>query len=379
MATVPLAVRRGLLKSLLQVSKRFDANPTAKAFLIRSIPKKYYDRGSQKWETYENEERNMMEDRVLDQYLGEGANFYQPGMAPPSLTDFIRQQFHEEIEEGSMASVEYGFAALKLLNETWELGLTMFKIVDEQPPPNAKVEEDKATQGEGEEGEEEHPMSFLLSTTCSENGDSREVMQTTDDLQRGIFLLGHPMCISASFGRAVMLLAEHDQQQRSSMAFIINKPTDVKLGQVLNPGSDPKVRRVTETFQDQPIYIGGPCETPLAVLHPFDELDSVSHQVCDGLFYGGQECIEKAHDLIEEGHATPSDFKLIIGTALWGKDQLLGELEQKLWILAQSRDEETTSKLCLNNYQSWEGNGQELNLQNYMVSPDGAHVWGMVI
>lgn len=193
----------------------------------------------------------------------------------------------------------------------------------------------------------------------------------------------HPLSVEPCFGRSVLLLAEHDKQNLGSMAFILNKPANTQLHQLTSPMPS-EMTTALQVFKDQSLYLGGPCESLIACIHTFDELEEVSRQICPGLYYGGQECIEQANVLVKDGYASPSDFKFVSGTALWGKHQLLGEVGQKHWILAEPTDPLTLQQIVLQQITPDQSEGQgppesELILGHKQVPTQGAQLWGSIL
>ena len=66
---------------------------------------------------------------------------------------------------------------------------------------------------------------------------------------QGSLLVSEPFLLDSYFKRAVVLLSEHDE--KGTLGFILNKPTDVKLNDAVDDFPD----------FDVPLYFGGPVET----------------------------------------------------------------------------------------------------------------------
>lgn len=67
-----------------------------------------------------------------------------------------------------------------------------------------------------------------------------------------------------------------------------------------------------------------------------------SEEVAPGLFL--QRSIPPVHAFIQQGHASPQDFRIFLGHAGWGPGQLAGEVGMHTWIPAATRSAEALSQ-----------------------------------
>jgi len=74
-------------------------------------------------------------------------------------------------------------------------------------------------------------------------------MKKLSEPVQGSLLISEPFLVDSYFKRSVVLLSEHDD--KGTLGFILNKPTDVTLNEAVDDFPDFKV----------PLYFGGPVET----------------------------------------------------------------------------------------------------------------------
>ena len=141
------------------------------------------------------------------------------------------------------------------------------------------------------------------------------------NLSKGNLLISAPF-LGDVFKRSVILLTEHNEE--GSVGFIINKLTDYKLHEIIDDFPE----------FDSPIFIGGPVQqNTLNFIHKAGEILEGSHEITDGLYWGGNYEVLKL--LIETNQLKPSDFKFFLGYAGWGPEQLTDELKYDSWFLKE--------------------------------------------
>jgi putative transcriptional regulator len=141
---------------------------------------------------------------------------------------------------------------------------------------------------------------------------------------KGRFLISEPALMDFYFGKSVVLLVEHDDEE-GTFGLIINKPVHLKLNEVIK--DFPKI--------DFPLFLGGPVHPDrLFYLHTLgDKIPGCQH-VFDNMYWGGD--INKIIEMIDLKLATPADVKFFIGYSGWEAGQLNKEMEQKSWIVTHA-------------------------------------------
>jgi putative transcriptional regulator len=137
---------------------------------------------------------------------------------------------------------------------------------------------------------------------------------------KGRLLLSEPFMGDYYFGRAVILLAEHNPE--GSFGLILNKPVSRMLNEV------------TEDFPelDIPLFLGGPVDPGrLFFIHTLGEEISDSIQVLKGLYWGGN--MEDILELARLKRFTPENSRFFIGYAGWGAQQMKEELKRNSWAI----------------------------------------------
>lgn len=177
---------------------------------------------------------------------------------------------------------------------------------------------------------------------------------------KGRLLVAEPAILNDdSFNRAIILLTEHSDY--NSVGFILNKPLEYCLNDLL-PDIDCYFN----------IYQGGPVEQDnLYFVHRIPELLDDSIEVANGIFWGGN--FEQLKKALNEGLLDESDIRFFLGYSGWDKKQLLNELKEKSWFVAENdfenifaKDEENLWKNKLlqqgGNYKLWANAPDDFNL-----------------
>jgi putative transcriptional regulator len=143
----------------------------------------------------------------------------------------------------------------------------------------------------------------------------------------GALLISEPFNTEPKFKRAVVLISQHDQ--RGSIGFILNKPTDLNVNQVLDdfPEFDAKVFWGGNERLDSVYYI-----------HTFPELKG-SLPIANGIYWGGD--YEQLKVMVESKVITPKQIKFVAGYASWEGKLLEKEIKKNNWWVAEA-DEQTT-------------------------------------
>jgi putative transcriptional regulator len=141
--------------------------------------------------------------------------------------------------------------------------------------------------------------------------------------EKGKILISEPFLNDPNFKRSIVLLSEHNEN--GSIGFILNKPTKLRLNQVIDDFPD----------FDAPVYLGGPVQVnTLQFIHRVGELIEGSTEIADDLYWGGNFEILKL--LIEADQVKPDDFRFFIGYSGWTDGQLEDELKINSWIVTST-------------------------------------------
>lgn len=139
-------------------------------------------------------------------------------------------------------------------------------------------------------------------------------------IENGICLVAEPFLSDENFFRTVIFLTAHDEE--GSVGFVINKPTQEKIGHLLKNFPRPEL----------PVFEGGPVESnTLYVIHRWGGLIPDSIAIGQGLFWGGS--FDFILQKISAPDFNPSEIAFFRGYAGWGPGQLAAELSEGAWRL----------------------------------------------
>lgn len=138
----------------------------------------------------------------------------------------------------------------------------------------------------------------------------------------GQYLLSEPFLTDPNFQRAAILLCEHEEE-RGSFGLVLNQPTSLKVGDVIEiPGGE-----------DQRLYTGGPvAHNSLHFLHKFPDITGAQALGGD-LFWGGNfnELRQKALF----GKISEENTRFFVGYTGWDTGQLADEVAESTWVIAR--------------------------------------------
>tara|TARA_B100000989_G_C19485994_1_gene447478 strand:- start:36 stop:587 length:552 start_codon:yes stop_codon:yes gene_type:complete len=142
-------------------------------------------------------------------------------------------------------------------------------------------------------------------------------------LEKGKILIAKPSIIGdVSFNRAIILIVDHSNE--GSIGFILNKPMDFELGDL-----------IPEIKSNFPIYNGGPVQQDnLYFIHKLPKLIPESIEISEGLYWSGN--FEKVSKLITAGKINQAEIRFFLGYSGWDVDQLNSELDSNTWILSEN-------------------------------------------
>lgn len=139
--------------------------------------------------------------------------------------------------------------------------------------------------------------------------------------EKGKVLVSEPFIFDSNFKRSVILLCEHNEE--GSFGLILNRPLDVKLGDVV------------ENLFPMPyrLHLGGPVQNDtLHILHRIEELSEDSEEILPGLYWGTD--FEKVKEMIANNTLNPDDIRFYLGYSGWGAGQLMEEMSFNSWVAA---------------------------------------------
>jgi putative transcriptional regulator len=140
---------------------------------------------------------------------------------------------------------------------------------------------------------------------------------------QGRILVSEPFLRDHFFRRAVVLLAEHNEN--GSFGLIINKPIEYSFNEVVS--DFPEI--------DLPVFLGGPVRTDrLFYIHSAGpDMVNGSMEIMNGLWWGGH--IEDVKSKLSEGELNAQNIKFFVGYSGWDPDQLNKEIEHHSWVITQ--------------------------------------------
>jgi putative transcriptional regulator len=139
-------------------------------------------------------------------------------------------------------------------------------------------------------------------------------------IEQGIVLISDPFMQDPHFKKTVLALCDYSRQD-GAVAFILNRPTNLKMEDVLF--DFPEI--------DSLIYYGGPvANETIHYIHRKGDLVENSREILPGLFWGGD--FVKLKFLIKNKIITSQDIRFYIGYSGWTPGQLEEEINTNSWI-----------------------------------------------
>lgn len=145
------------------------------------------------------------------------------------------------------------------------------------------------------------------------------------DLKTPIFLLAMPQVLDPFFHKSVILLLHH--QDEGSQGFIVNRPTGVKVGEILEDLEIPWLGK-----DGALAFFGGPVQPQLGTLLFRDE--DTEEAGTRQEIYPGVALTQHLGDLETLAENPPSSFRLLLGYAGWDTGQLVKEILRNDWLTA---------------------------------------------
>jgi len=141
---------------------------------------------------------------------------------------------------------------------------------------------------------------------------------------QGYLLIALPALNDPNFFHSVVLIVQHNSE--GVLGVILNRPMETSIGQAWTKVAE-------EPYDNEaPLFQGGPCSSPLAVLHNQESASDV--HVCPGIHFTMQG--PSIFSLVKD---KASPIRFFIGNSGWSPDQLEGEIREGSWMIAPARRE----------------------------------------
>ncbi len=143
------------------------------------------------------------------------------------------------------------------------------------------------------------------------------------NIKKGMFLISKPLINDNIFHKTVVFLTDYNSD--GAVGFIINKPLDLKLSELVD--------EITE--HNTTIHNGGPVDSHRLyyILKSPHKIDGSIHIVND-LYWGGN--IDKVIDLIKTKVIDPKEIRFFLGYSGWDSDQLNHEINTDSWFVDET-------------------------------------------
>jgi putative transcriptional regulator len=136
---------------------------------------------------------------------------------------------------------------------------------------------------------------------------------------RGWFLVASKQLKDVNFYRSVVLMVQHDEA--GALGLILNRPTGKTVRDAMKLVAD------EPSYCDDPIFLGGPVQGPIAVVHTDEQRGNL--EILTGAYYTVEN--ELVNELLQsEG----PERRVFLGYSGWAPQQLEGELEAGGWQIA---------------------------------------------
>jgi putative AlgH/UPF0301 family transcriptional regulator len=149
--------------------------------------------------------------------------------------------------------------------------------------------------------------------------------RSPSDLGPGKLLVASRALADPNFAETVVLLVHYDSE--GVIGLILNRRTDLPISQVL-------AQLKTAKDLSNPVYLGGPVETPtvFGLLRSTDKLESAEHVFGDVYWISSKTALEKTLS----SRPDPGVFHVYLGYAGWNTAQLRNEIRLGGWFIFQA-------------------------------------------
>jgi len=186
-------------------------------------------------------------------------------------------------------------------------------------------------------------------------------MSTVESLSNH-FLIAMPALSDPNFHHTATFLCEHNDD--GALGLVINRPTDLQLGDILEHMEIEAVRR---EIAQQAVYMGGPVQNDRGfVLHePLGNWDATLKVTEDTGITSSRDILEAI--ALGEG---PDKTFITLGYAGWGAGQLEEELAANAWLNGPASTRIVFETPC---EQRWEAAAALIGIDLNLISGDAGH------
>ncbi len=143
--------------------------------------------------------------------------------------------------------------------------------------------------------------------------------QVLQEPQPGLFLIADPFLADPGFSKSIIFLVSHDHS--GSVGFILNQPGVLKVGHVIDGFPEEKT-----------VMHGGPVALDqVFFIHTCPRVTG-SYHIRENLHWAGAP--DALRSAVDYGLLSMNEILFFNGYSGWGPGQLVQELEDKSWILA---------------------------------------------
>lgn len=288
---------KSLYRSLLQIARNFDSNPSAKAVIYRT-------------QLFRTTDATKYYADIVEDIFGSSTLFMKSTRhLESSFKAIVRQEFRpSELNEDfeSEEKITVAFACIKKFSNLWAYYLSLGLDINSHTKSGVL---NRISQ----------PLSFPAELDGL-------IIHESDALFPGVLLVAHPM-VHGPLERSVILILEHNAS--GTYGIVINKPIDTaySLSDYVKNLPD----EVLQMFGEHPsMFNGGPVKR-LQCLHSIPDCGGIELPTCSQKTYSSYER-EKVLQHLSSHPGDRSKFKLYAGCCIWDSSDIATELSQGIWM-----------------------------------------------
>jgi putative transcriptional regulator len=139
---------------------------------------------------------------------------------------------------------------------------------------------------------------------------------------QGYLLIALPSLGDPNFFHSVVLIAQHNSE--GALGVILNRPLETSIRKAWSRVAD-------EPYEnDSPLFQGGPCSSPLTVLHAAESDSDI--KVCPGIHFTMQ-----GPNIFSLVNRNVQPIRFFIGNSGWSSEQLENEIREGSWLIAPAQ------------------------------------------